>query len=196
MNEKKNNRSVRRTQKLLKDCLTELMRQKPISKITVRELTDAADLNRGTFYLHYKDIYDLLEQIETETFEEFVEISKAHQPLDKNCRPYPLLLDLFKFMEKNKEFVQLILIENRDPKFIDKLKELIRIHCLHVWDTLFSVPTPELSDFYASYVISGCVGIIEYWMKHDAAMSIEELAEKTEAIILKGVSFFPGFVEP
>lgn len=196
MNEKKNNRSTRRTQKLLKDCLTDLMRQKPISKITVKELTDAADLNRGTFYLHYKDIYDLLEQIENETFDEFVEISMAHQPLDKSCRPYPLLLDLFTFMEKNKEFVQLILIENRDQKFVDKLKEIIRMHCIHVWDTLFAVPSTELSEFYASYIISGCVGIIEYWMEHDAAQSPEELAQKTEAIILKGVSIFPGFVEP
>lgn len=196
MNEKNNNRSVRRTQKLLKDCLTELMRQKPISKITVKELTDAADLNRGTFYLHYKDIYDLLEQIETETFDEFVQISRAHQPQDKRCRPYPLLLDLFTFMEKNKEFVHLILIENRDQKFVDKLKDIIRIHCIHVWDTLFAVPDSELSELYASYVISGCVGIIEYWIEHDTRLSPEELAQKTEGIILKGVSLFPGFVEP
>lgn len=92
--------------------------------------------------------------------------------------------------------MQLILIENRDQKFIDKLKEIIRMHCIHVWDTLFAVPSAELSEFYASYVISGCVGIIEYWMKHDAAQSPEELAQKTEAIMLKGVSIFPGFVEP
>lgn len=196
MTERKNNRSVRRTQKLLKECLTELMRKKPISKITVKELTDAADLNRGTFYLHYKDIYDLLEQIETEMFDEFVEISATHRQQDQNCRPYPLLLDLFTFLEKNKEFVRLILIENRDQKFIDKLKEIIRIHCIHVLDTFFAVPTTEQSEFYASYVISGCVGILEYWMKHGAILTPEELSEKTEAIILRGVSFFPGFVEP
>lgn len=196
MNEKKNNRSIRRTQKLLKDCLIRLMRQKPISKITIKELTDAADLNRGTFYLHYKDIYDLLEQIETEMFDEFVEISKTHQLQDNNCRPYPLLLDLFSFLEQNKEFVQLILIENKDQKFIDKLKEIIQVHCIHVLDTFFAVPTTEQSEFYASYVVYGCIGILEYWMRHGAVLTPEELSEKTEAIILKGVSFFPGFVEP
>ena len=55
---------VRRTKRLLRQGLTELLKEKSIKKITVRELSDRVDINRGTFYLHYKDIYDLVEQIE------------------------------------------------------------------------------------------------------------------------------------
>ena len=64
MNTKGKNRSVQRTQALLKDGLTELMQTKPVQNITVRELTDYVNLNRGTFYLHYRDIQDLLEHLE------------------------------------------------------------------------------------------------------------------------------------
>ena len=51
--EKKEDRRVRRTKKLLIQALTELMQQKPVKEITVKELTDLADMNRGTFYLYY-----------------------------------------------------------------------------------------------------------------------------------------------
>ena len=56
MSEKKKNRSVLRSQKMLKDGFLDLMQQKPIQQITVKELCDHVDLNRGTFYLHYRDV--------------------------------------------------------------------------------------------------------------------------------------------
>ena len=55
------------TQKALRDSLIELMQKKPISKITIKELCENADINRTTFYAHYTDQYDLLKHIEDET---------------------------------------------------------------------------------------------------------------------------------
>ena len=57
---KKEDRRVRRTRKILTQALTELLQQKQVNEITVKELTDLADMNRGTFYLYYKDIFDSL----------------------------------------------------------------------------------------------------------------------------------------
>ena len=69
METKKEDRRVRRTKKLLTQALTQLLQQKQVNEITVKELTDLADMNRGTFYLYYKDIFDMLEKIEDELFE-------------------------------------------------------------------------------------------------------------------------------
>lgn len=55
-------RRVRKTRRQLRECLITLLKEKKVQDITVRELTDMADLNRGTFYLHYKDVFDLLEK--------------------------------------------------------------------------------------------------------------------------------------
>ena len=55
-------RRVRRTRAQLRRALTELLEEKDIRSVTVRELTERADVNRGTFYAHYSDIYDLVEQ--------------------------------------------------------------------------------------------------------------------------------------
>lgn len=65
---KREDRRIRRTKRLLIQALTKLMQQKQVNEITVKELTDLADINRGTFYLYYKDIFDMLEKIENEFF--------------------------------------------------------------------------------------------------------------------------------
>ena len=65
---KKTDRRVRRTRSLLLDAFFSLLESKSYKDITVKELCDVADINRGTFYLHFKDIYDMVEQIEQEIF--------------------------------------------------------------------------------------------------------------------------------
>ena len=62
---------VKRTKRLIRQGLSELAKTKSISKISVKELTDLVEINRGTFYLHYKDISDLVESIETNLYNEF-----------------------------------------------------------------------------------------------------------------------------
>ena len=67
-------RRVRRTKQLIKQSLIELMHEKSFKEITVTDITKRADLNRGTFYLHYVDIYDLLSKIEDETLQAIEEM--------------------------------------------------------------------------------------------------------------------------
>lgn len=188
MNTKGSNRSVVRTQALLKDGLIELMLQKPIQKISVKELTDHVNLNRGTFYLHYKDIYDLLEQIENELLDEFVEINNSHQVQEIKGKPFPLLKDLFEFLEKNAAFVRLVLKENLEKNFMDKLKTILKERCFHDWETIFPVKNPELYEIFYAYMLSGCIGIIETWILNDTKQSVDEIARITECIILDGVN--------
>ena len=62
---------VKRTKKLIRKGLVELAQTKRINKITVKELTDYIEINRGTFYLHYKDVFDLVESLENELYSDF-----------------------------------------------------------------------------------------------------------------------------
>lgn len=188
MNTKGKNRSVQRTQALLKDGLTELMLTKPIQNITVRELTDYVNLNRGTFYLHYKDIRDLLEYLENDILDEFIEITNAHQPQDMKGKPFPLICDLYKFLEKNSDFIKLVLVDNQEQIFMNRIKEIIRERCMNNWDELFANADPRMSEIYSSYVLSGCIGIIENWIRNDTRQSPEELARYTENIMMNGLN--------
>ena len=74
----KSDQRTRLTKMLIRKAFTELLREKQVQNITVKELCQTAGINRGTFYSHYTDIYDLLQQIEDEITEEF---QKSLQPL-------------------------------------------------------------------------------------------------------------------
>ena len=90
--QKKTDRRVRKTKSQLKTGLAQLMREKSIREITVKELVDAVDINRSTFYLHYSDIPGLLAEVENEMMEEMQRAIREHpirseeRRVGKECR--------------------------------------------------------------------------------------------------------------
>ena len=61
----------RYTQMILKQSFLKLLKEKPVNKITVKELCELSQINRATFYTHYSDCFALLESIENELIDEF-----------------------------------------------------------------------------------------------------------------------------
>ena len=76
------NRSVRNTKKRLKEALLTLLQKKPVNEISVTELSELADVNRGTFYFHYTDVYDILYKTQDEFFREFEKIPRERIALE------------------------------------------------------------------------------------------------------------------
>ena len=126
MEAKKEDRRVRRTKKLLTQALTKLLQEKQVNEITVRELTDLADMNRGTFYLYYKDIFDMLEKIEDELFENLNGIIALRENANVSEQAKPILRDLFTFIEDNQEMCRVLLSPNGDMNFLHRLNEVMR----------------------------------------------------------------------
>ena len=71
-------RRVRKTKKQLRGALTSLLLEKDISRVTVRDVADLADVNRGTFYAHYSDVYDLLHQLEDDLLRRLDDVGSRH----------------------------------------------------------------------------------------------------------------------
>ena len=82
MEEKVVDRRVRKTKRQLRLALMKLMADKSIKDISVRELAAIADINRGTFYIHYKGVNDLLLHLEDEMAERLSELCRRHDPKD------------------------------------------------------------------------------------------------------------------
>ena len=61
-------RSAIRSRKLINEALADLLTEKPLDKITVTDVVSRADINRGTFYAHYKDIPDVVDHLIQQTF--------------------------------------------------------------------------------------------------------------------------------
>jgi len=183
---KKEDRRVRRTRKILTQALTELLQQKQVNEITVKELTDLADMNRGTFYLYYKDIYDMLEKIQDEMFEKLDGIFELREDEEVTEQTKPILLDLFRFIEENQEMCRVLLSPNGDMSFLHRLNEVLREKCLHIYIGMEPVANEEDFDYRYSFVVYGCAGIIRAWVGRNCPETPEQMAELASRMILSG----------
>ena len=184
--DKKEDRRVRRTRKILTQALTELLQVKQINEISVKELTDLADMNRGTFYLYYKDIFDMLEKIEDAMFERLNEIIALRDHEDVTVQARPILLDLFRFIDENKEMCRVLLSPNGDMNFLHRLNEVVREKCLQYYQASGPDVSENEFDYRYSFVVFGCAGIIRAWVMRNCSESPEEMADLTSRIILSG----------
>ena len=184
--EKKEDRRVRRTKKLLTQALTQLLQEKQINEITVKELTDLADMNRGTFYLYYKDMFDMLEKIEDGMFEALDAIVSLHEHDDVSQQTKPILLDLFDFIEENQEMCRVLLSPHGDMNFLHRLNEVVREKCLKAWPEIRKEKGEADFDYHYSFVVFGCAGIIRAWVNRNCSESAEKMAEMAYGMILRG----------
>ena len=183
---KKEDRRVRRTRKILTQALTELLQQKQVNEITVKELTDLADMNRGTFYLYYKDIYDMLEKIQDEMFTKLNAIFALRENEQVTEQTKPILLDLFRFIEENQEMCRVLLSPNGDMSFLHRLNEVLREKCLHLYLGSEPVANEKDFDYRYSFMVYGCAGIIRAWVGRSCPEKPEQMAELANHLIVSG----------
>ncbi|MEQ2399107.1 TetR/AcrR family transcriptional regulator [Merdimmobilis hominis] len=189
MNTKNDDRRVRKTKKALRQGLSELLLKKNIKDISVRELTDYVDIHRGTFYLHYRDIYDLYAQIEAETAQEVKGILERYTPEEVAGTPFPMILTLIEYIAENVSLCRMMLSQNGNMSFTKELSDIIYQKCIHDWMALFKESTMEQREFYGAYVVSGCIGVLRKWLDTGMAQTPERVATIIEKITVQGMKF-------
>ncbi|MCI6653186.1 MAG: TetR/AcrR family transcriptional regulator [Ruminococcus sp.] len=169
-------RRIRKTRAVLKNALLSLMKEKSVKHITVKELCDRADINRGTFYLHYADVFDMLEKIEDDMFSElneYIEMAgKNEEALSES-----LFKNIFSFVKENSEFCSVMLSDRGEIGFIKKL-----LTFLHDKFTSRFGDTP-LTELYFSFIVYGFIGLIETWLNTGMNETPEDMAVICEKII-------------
>ncbi len=187
-------RRARRTRTNLEEGLLCLMEQKSINSITVRELTEFVDINRSTFYLHYNDIYDMVSQMENALINQFYnEIEKDREGLERTTQE-----DVYLFMEKavellrkNRREILILCGENGDHTFIERLTE-VTYKQAHSWlqSILGQNANPMRVELAVSFFCSGCVTLLETWLKSDESISTKAVIDLMFTLVLKGRSGF------
>lgn len=187
MKEETVDRRVRKTRRILRQCLTTLLKEKKIQDITVREIADMADINRGTFYLHYRDVFDLMEQIEKELTEELEAVLERYSAAELLEKPSLIFSELYPLVQNNADIISILMGENGDLNFVNNLKKIVRDRFLLRWLDLKFTGDPASLGAYSSFIISGCIGIVQYWLENGMEESPEQMTELTEEFILKGI---------
>lgn len=177
-------RRIKYTRNIIETTFIDLLKEKEISKITVSEVCNIADVNRATFYRYYLDLNDLLYQIEEKFIKDLVD--KLEESKTDNINEN--LLNLLKVLENNKKLVSIIFTPNpTNEGFLQKLVSIIRNVCKTKWtETLPSITKDEI-EYGFTFIFSGSYGIVRLWIKNNFNMPVEELASTIEVLYMNGI---------
>lgn len=176
MNTKGNQRS-RLTNLLLKQAYIRLMHEKPPARITVKEICQCAEVNRGTFYLHYTQPNDILIELEDEAIRQ---VSDSLRSIGAYPEEAPDarkdLLAFLRYIQKNDEIFRTLLVENSDPHFRRKLFDF----AMTMVDSAFDIPLdPVRKNAVCRFLISGSLELLTDWIRSGYAAP-----EQTECALL------------
>lgn len=184
MEKKKMDQRVRLTRNLLENALVQLMQEQHISKISIRAICEVAGINRSTFYAHYTDQYDLLNQVEQEVLDNLNNyLSK--QDLDEN-HPISIqvLTKVLDYFKENIELFKALLSENCDFAFQKDLMELAQVISSQQNQSL-DVRTQE---YIKTFYLTGAISMLQKWLHDDTDESPAQMAEFIIQIVYFGVS--------
>ena len=162
------------------------MQEKQVKEITVKELTETADMNRGTFYLYYSDVFDMVQKIEDSLFETLDQIITRHEQETVAGEMTPILGELFRFVGDNREMCGVLLSPNGDMNFLHRLNEVLREKFLKYWRNTRPARSADAFDYHYSFVIFGVAGIIRAWVGRNCPETPEQMASMVSAMILRG----------
>ena len=108
---------VRYTVHMIQNIFLELLKEKPVAKITVKEICERAEINRSTFYKHYQDVYDLMEKLENEAVEAFEKLLDSYVQNET----VPALVTLLTSLRENRELLLPLLANSSNDDFMKRV---------------------------------------------------------------------------
>ena len=169
------------TAQLMNQALISLLEKKDIEFITVTEITKKSGVNRSTFYLHYENIYELLEETIENLNKKFLSSFHLQTPLQITSKKDAFLITdeqlipYLNFVKQNKRILKLI---NKKPQLFQA-----RITYQKMYDKIFY---PAISQYVSQedekiynleFYMGGVVGIIHKWLELDCITETEKLIE-------------------
>ncbi|HPE95582.1 MAG TPA: TetR/AcrR family transcriptional regulator [Bacillota bacterium] len=173
------NRRIKLTKQLLRNALTDLLGEKDIHRISVRELCEAADVSRSTFYNYYGSQFELLTDMENDVIEQIGKAIMKNETKDKR-----IIEDACRYLEKNIRFARLLMNNNIDPSFSDKLFALPYLRESvenHMNDT-----NSEIVNCYSyNFLTGGVYQVVRVWLTKGRRESPEEFATILHNILVQ-----------
>nr|WP_318539105.1 TetR/AcrR family transcriptional regulator [Terribacillus saccharophilus] len=193
---------VIRTKESIRDALIKLIEEKGFEAITVKDITTKANFNRGTFYAHYQDKFDLMKKCEEEIMLELSSIVKTKFPSvmaslkteSAAVLPFPHMVSVFEYLNENSDIMRAVLGPKGDLSFQTRLKEFM-------WETLYGdnplafVKEENLlvpGQYLSSYLGNAMLGVVQQWLNSGRKESPQEMARILTTITVNGPLFAAG----
>ena len=184
MHKAKENRKVKYTRIVIRESLFELLETKPLKHITVKELCELADINRGTFYSHYTDIYDLVDKLEGELIEKMTSVIQF-ESIGKQDQ-LQMFIDVFSHIRTNIGEYKIILLNPGSSRCLDVILAEVYEHHASVLISKHQPISQNMIDYTFALLSSGSTKVILNWIENDFEESPEEMAKLIHAFTMFG----------
>jgi AcrR family transcriptional regulator len=167
-------RRVRKTRNRLRNALITLIREKDFDSITITDISERADVNRATFYVHYQDKEQVLEEIVDTYLSGLLEMFSVENTIDS-----------FSYILEHANLVKALLSNKQIKDLFRKKMSLVLKRVYSERITLLTDNDERMSsedEIYNTYAGSAILGMIEYWHKDDFRLSPAYMAGQLEAI--------------
>ncbi|QRG65163.1 TetR/AcrR family transcriptional regulator [Brevibacillus choshinensis] len=172
-------RRIAKTQESLKKAVIELMSEKSFDEITIQDIADKANLNRGTIYLHYQDKYDLLDKLIEAHMNELAEMDEWACRLDWGNA----LVHFFEYFEKNYLFFSTMLASKGAPSFRTRLLHYIMEGFKGEIDRESGRNADISEEVMLQYAGTAYVGVIEWWIRNGMPHPPQIMAKQVGALL-------------
>lgn len=166
---------VRYTQKVIQEAFWTLLKEKPLGKITVKEVCELAQINRGTFYKHYLDCYDLLDKMQDAVVKQLEEQLASIETQGVRS----MLISLMRSLQEETEVLRVLARQRQSDAF---LRRVIGCCYRYMGKHLTQFPGMSQDDPFQglnyAFLVSGSTGAIEYWIQTGMREPPEAVAEQ------------------
>lgn len=183
MEQKKRNKNALRSRKLIIDAYSELLETQSANKITVTKIVETADLNRSTFYAHFTSPSDVLAAIEEDVMNKFKTLLNQVQPERILEQPLPLVREIAKLVNDNRELFIKLIKDNRESRFLEKLKDVFIEKLMSDTETLKLFKDRTALDINLRFLAGGYMETIRDWFNGNLNIPIEQLSKITSRTI-------------
>ncbi|MCT4619588.1 MAG: TetR/AcrR family transcriptional regulator [Marinisporobacter sp.] len=182
---KKTDLRIIRTKKSIKKAFLDLLKEKNYNKITIQDIAEEAIINRNTFYLHYLDKDDLLDQLTNECLnklKESMNVSSNIETIDELGYDefYEIIKKTFEAIEEDFDFYKVIMGDESIPYLSLKFTNVIKNHMSQAGDKSDPLKTEDGNIdnriIYVEYMAAGLIGVIRFWVNNKHKYSIEEIS--------------------
>jgi AcrR family transcriptional regulator len=172
-------RRIAKSQVAIKNAVTELMSEKSFDDITIQDIADRADVNRGTIYLHYTDKYDLLDKMIEEHIENLRELCQSASDMTFQEGNYVW----YEYFERNYLFFSTMLASKGAPYFRSRFLDLV----IEEFKSEVDIPVEKNNGLNEEVILqffgSAVVGSVEWWFKNEMPLPTRIMAEQTGALL-------------
>ena len=178
---------IMKTKRAIHAAMSKLLEDKPIDEITVTELSEAAEINRKTFYNYYSSVYMVAEEMEDEIVARFDETLRRIDFDTLLKDPQTTFNTLARLIASDLDFYGNILTKRNQVIFLQKIISSLKERVMTLYASQISADA-ELVEYVLEYIVAGMVSVYQRWFISGMKTDIEMLSRQISTLAVYGIA--------